>query len=462
MNCKKTMKMAEEKPADICQGCLLTFSGHGFPHLGANKSPGFKAFWAVVLICAFCGFGLHVGVMITKYFQYPYKEITRFDSHGARFPSITICNTVGTSTTHVESALPRTNDVLRRLQGLQIGTSQDIDEDFRNLILSRIESKEGLYANLGENERKNYGYTYDDMFLVCTYGGVRCEESMFQEIEIPGFFNCFTFSNEKSNQTLKTGYEMGLSLILFSETQVSNSYNLFSAIDNAYGMKIFVHETDAYPAVFDHSIDASPGFSTQIGLVQKRMVRLGEPHGECVESGSKHMDSDVIYTQHICTKLCMQNRINETCGCLSTKLPILNENEPTPFCLHYKENMMKIKFIKGILCELDIMETQDIIEETEMCGCLPSCDETSYSISVSQAKWPQASTIEDFFKSMFSSEGGGGLAKKFYHQVIQEKNSTLRALVEESLVSKHFHRVNVYLETLQVQEHREVNLLFNL
>ena len=335
-------------------------------------------------------------------------------------------------------------------------TSGDMTEAEVETLYNRLRQPMGFFENIGD-ESIEIGHQLKDLLVSCTFGGTWCGAVNFTYFQSPTYYNCYTFNggNVSDDKLIarSSGPKEGLSLILYLESDngdnlYNGSYHTLSNVGNAAGVRVVIHRTNSRPSPIDHGQDIPPGFSSSLGMTVGMTERLGEPYGFCREDLTSDSDT-YIYSSHTCLTLCQQNYVMETCACVSSLLPIPENNESNlQYCGTFDpENASH--FFGNIRCEADALEEFSMNETLKQsCECYSPCEERYYTSRISYSYWPLEFYQTSFFEHCVINHPVSPDTKSY--QNLAKFN--VSHLIDTGLIRKNFVRLNVYLEELTVQE----------
>ena len=176
-------------------------------------------------------------------------------------------------------------------------------------------------------------------------------------------------------------------------------------------------------------------------LFQRRTKRLQEPYGDCIQEvdptsihKNLYAESGFSYSLSACLKSCFQENVYRDCQCCDPGYPCssdalqLSTGIPAPggrieYCnISQTEKVNCIDSVAFAFAEHKLGCTQ---------SCPPSCQETTYSATVSTGKWP----TYNYFVALLHSSGFTGN----FSAIVQRYESTVLKL-------------DVYFETLILEK----------
>ncbi|XP_033634311.1 uncharacterized protein LOC117295705 [Asterias rubens] len=271
-------------------------------------------------------------------------------------------------------------------------------------------------VNPSRAELRDLGHEAEDLILQCTYDKRKCSYENFHQFQNKEYGNCFTFnygSKLLENMTTHSGAQYGLHLTLFIEMP-----EYVGILSPEAGARVSIHPHNVPPFPEDDGITVAPGMSTNIGLRQVYIERKGEPYNpKC------HVFTTGLYSRKSCLKTCEQSEMFNRCQCVTD---VLLENKTK--CSFLNQTQQTCKQLIEYLGEEDKLE----------CSCPISCNETSYTKSVSASSWPSERYEEHLQRRLRDSSS----------------DAAMMSASDES-TSKNLLRVRVYFEELNYQSIRE-------
>ena len=287
-NTEDMKTMTREQVNNLLEDFCNTTTAHGFSHLVPCKNKIVTGLWALMIIGAFCGLAFHTESVLRLYLAYEVTESYSAKLDSISFPYVTICNIQEISMHNAKM----NEHILAKL----------------NLTMNNLERDptSDMFMRLGLQNAQLFGHYLKDLIVSCEFAGKTCEMSDFKLEQSPSYFNCFTFTGNKTieRKHLLSGPKNGLSLILFKEEgfhdlDLFRTYNPNSYIENSNGVRIVIHQENTMPDMDEEGLDIAAGFSTNIALQKQRNDRLGAPYGHCEVTPSQGSKYDV-YTQAQC------------------------------------------------------------------------------------------------------------------------------------------------------------------
>ena len=441
---------------------------HGASRVILSKSPLQRWIWLAVFLSAWTMFITQTWLVCQNYLTYPTKINVEINYGNVAFPAITLCNMRGLDfyathklENHYErvwqnetvpvdqsdkflTAFTRYVDYAQR----KLDVSEDLDSD--RIILS----KTVLASNIRYDLLANKSISKEEFFVSCKFRGKDCEEASLAENYDHYYFRCFRYTPPLKGN-LKEGAENGWSAIvltgsgmLVNESQliegnfryIPGLYEKNSPLSGSDGVRVVLHSPGVWPISVDEGFDVPPGYSVSLAFKPRVFIRADPPYGTCFHenpfydginmSSPEIQINKQIYREIECRKMCVQQRVIETCGCYEPSLPGLpllhceeyeadkNTNTFVSNCT-YRRHLGDPRMIISICgyagdvrcpdgrdCEGDVFRKQ--LNETscvrsvkeddispDKCTCSPPCNEVEYDVGYSFSKWPAKGSDAD-------------------------------------------------------------------
>jgi hypothetical protein len=240
--------------------------------LDSNKR--IKFLWITTYIVSWILCFIFTLLSINSYFQY--EVVTKIEIHNellSKFPAVTFCNL--NSFDNID------------LNKIDTKNLEELSEYYTNLIKSNksyTDKKLNWQYKLGllslENSMK-LKYSVENYFkkiiISCTFNTVKCDPSLFS-ITTNGFIGngiCLTFNNNGTLETSLSGFNTGLIIEMFMNTD-NKTFNQFES----NGVIVTIHEPSKYTP-FSKSNIISTGFFTRIAISKLSDIKLNEPYNKC-------------------------------------------------------------------------------------------------------------------------------------------------------------------------------------
>ena len=184
-------------------------------------------------------------------------------------------------------------------------------------------------------------------------------------------------------------------------------------------MSVLVHSSGAVPDMA-YGISIAPGMETNIQLTQSVRTRLGHPYTNCTDKPYLPWDNtSATYTQSYCAKTCMQQKIVDQCGCVSTSISQytiaqLREANFRICQVWYEEDQLIDYFDNCNISKFFMLSST-----TAACNaaCVLPCSELQYDAVTSVMPWP-AEAFLSVFSTYYLAE------ERFYDMLKISENAT--------------------------------------
>ena len=460
---KKEKKKEPTRSRDILRNFCEESTAHGVAHIVREKYFQKRIVWFVLTLTAFSVNLFHISSLVIQYLRFPSEQTSTIELAAVDFPSVTVCNIQPISWTEKQKFLQDnstrffywdniTYNYLKNMSS-DLGKSEEFE-----FVYNRLRQPVGFFENIGE-EAQLVGHQPDDFIMRCKFGAKDCSHANFTYFQDPMYFNCYTFNGGNLSKekliSRTTGPQEGLSLVMYLESDngdniYNDTYYTFSNIGNAAGVRVTIHPPNTRPNPMEQGFDVPPGFSASVGMNVRRITRLGAPFGDCTEDvywGNERF----VYSQQTCLSLCQQRFIMAQCGCVSSYLPIPEDNQSLRYCAYCGTfNSQNVNmFFSNLSCENEkLTEFSQSGEVKTACNCQPPCIEQLYKYHTSYSYWPLEHFQEHFYELYVLSQENYSTLKAY--QNLRRFNTS--DIVRLGLIRKNFVRLNIYLEDLTIEE----------
>ncbi|KAK2151730.1 hypothetical protein LSH36_353g04012 [Paralvinella palmiformis] len=480
---------------------------HGVPKAIKSHSLGGKIFWSLCCFLATSMFMLQLIQLLQKYYSYPKRVTIEVVPLSISFPSISLCNMRNLD----NNIMNRLNKIFKTGNNpaawqLAVNESDDsfikeymkvvskyypmfLNEDADMAIFATVLTRTTLATNINKTIVSKAGVPFKEFIVICRFSGIDCNRTRdFVHFFDPYYYNCFTYNApqpENQNDLLPEGVENGWSTVVLTGSGmlenneeiriIPGSHEYLSPMSSSEGVRVVIHPANTTPFPHTEGFDVPPGYSVTFGVKARQNIRIGSPHGNCSDRNPFHADDTHIrYTLIACQKECLQGAIVRECGCKDISLPgadrypnhiycnaddILSPDcavEATPDCYRNLDILYRrYTCVREMKMKMSRNATANIL-----CGCFPACNEITYDVTYSLAKWPAASFdgdeayIDIFttvdFPSRFSLAEDGQQKMKMYSNYFDPSN--------RRQAMKDFSRLNVYIadsNVLKTEEDRD-------
>ncbi len=393
----------------FCQDTTI----HGAIYLSASVGKTLKIFWLFIMVFSTIGLCIHLGVTVNKYFQYPSERFNSHSQAGIHFPDVTICyinghNKLQSDHRYLDNYIIAQIRKPEYLYGQVVNVS-GVDEE----ILTQLYSPRSLFANMDYTE--NMGFNLEDILIHCSHHTGHCPLNQFKYYKHPYYYNCYTYTGSETINTMITGPEYGLSLILYTASNnlhYNLKYEKSSKVANSEGMRITLQQHGSLPLPTDKGVDIALGYSTNIGLRAKLYKQLGQPYSKCLSKWEDVVNFEnygdlvtkYIYDKKSCFNACFQWHLVEKFGTQSsfTEWAIINPDGKVKYPYYNTINESQPEQVIENINAFNnfVMNTSgQVYYETWKCNsCFSQCKEFVYDTSSSVAVWPRTRIIFMFVK----------------------------------------------------------------
>uniref|UniRef100_A0A1I8J7I0 Amiloride-sensitive sodium channel n=2 Tax=Macrostomum lignano TaxID=282301 RepID=A0A1I8J7I0_9PLAT len=348
--------------AGIVSEFFVTTTAHGFLHIVQN-SIYLRIVWALLIVIAFGGFGLHLSTLVEKYLSYPLTTEIRYSEVEFEFPDVTVCLT--TKYRHclnIDVRDPRiglvTNSTVPSLGNYHFWSALNNTFTFWKQAYGLKDDLLIKYSTVGMR-----GYTYEinitnrrtDIATGIEYKQKALNLDNVVAYDDPELFRCATV-RPKDRAINSVNDAMGLILSIFDQYIGNKTTPL---IDRAWvaGVRVTLSEPNARPNLINSFI-VPPGTIKHTKVSMTRQEKRKTPKQDCYES-SNDLPIQVLnpdgtlssyrYTQSDCRELELQKYVMRKCGCVSNFKLVPAEfkslSGSLKYCLDLDPTILKAKKI---------------------------------------------------------------------------------------------------------------------
>ena len=208
------------------------------------------------------------------------------------------------------------------------------------------------------------------------------------------------------------------------------------------GIWLELHDPDLAPFMLPISGFAlHPGGSYDVKYEISTTYRLPEPYSSCSrnqDNESNERNKTIKYSPIRCVSLCLAKRILSTCGCIyvSGFIVWFKANSTVPYCEDINQPTGKLtEFSKCV----ELTKAPAMSQCPQLCS--PTCTETAYKSTVSEAAWPTTRYHRSFYTTMIQNKS---FQEDFDRYV---SNTSLRTVISENFLKvscylgSHIHRI---------------------
>ena len=436
---KKSQSSVKEVAIEFCNSTTV----HGLQFLTDLGNRWLQLFWFWVVLIGFVGLSVHLYNIINVFLEYKTTEYSYERNDGYNFPDVTICNLNGVSSSNLESLAMKSPEAKYFLD-----TNGNPDK-------AKILSVNDLFWALGDHTLEA-GHSLSDFVLRCRFQGQQCNLTTdFVLFQFSRFFNCYTFKVGRSEQTIITqGIAAGLSLTLFLEpvnTNIRKKYDDKIVVDNIDGVRVALTPPNSLAAVGVMGYDILPGHATSIGFDITEHERLSEPYSTCRGVDSMSLEDNLTYSFTECKNMCIHKHVTGECGCFPTRYVVRKDYTTSNIssCANdiFTEPAITKKMLDCQTTHLQNIETG--LDYAQDCNCHSSCEDTKYSVTISQSEFPSQNSIFSFWDVVLEDHPNRESIKAYnYYKSLQQQNVSTDEL--KAWTRQHFLRLNIYANSKTV------------
>lgn len=375
--------------------------------------------WFLIVTSLFLCFS--VSRLISEYLNYSVNIQTYVSMDApANFPAITFCNHQPFSE-HAyklwrlgEVISPTQFNLVLRQAADRHGNETRDSEDGLSPEAAHFafvfDSVKLYYQNLNWPYQASLGHQRNESIYMCLFrhlggrlsiGGSGCHDSMIRVTQRshPHHFNCHTVSIDP--QYGKQVQEVGLIIWLGPQENFDEMYRqafLLDLFDQAYGLRVAIHEPGQLANLDSHGIQIEPGRMNELNFEVVRNVHMKTPRNPCITKPQmtyQDLDTHYDYEFELCLNTLVQAKVVETCQCLYAYLPrIAVPNNTLPYCGRFltesgQQLMQMPTVLERMRCASDVIsqsaQMKKIFETDGL--CLRRCESVDYVSTVSVTTW---------------------------------------------------------------------------
>ena len=354
---------------------------HGIVHVLKEKSIIKRVIWGLIFFAAASYCLYNIGERASHFASKPSSTTLSVSAQDSvPFPAVTICN-LNPIKKSVAEQLNITDLLKLYYQSNTFFYTRP--QLIYSLVFKNLSANELCNSYLNEIDNSTQSMTLHDLYVngainsseliqQCIFGQeyTICND-MFEPI-ITNLGLCYSINSNKSLlHSRAPGIRAGLNMLI----DIQQFTHYIASLDSTAGVKVLVHSKDVLPDPDESGIAISPGKSTYISLNEEIINdETGNGCGKANErlkyfpdySNSVSSCRAEIYTESIIRK----------CNCVD---PFVTASTDIRLCTI------------GDLCCI-----RDAISNINVTSCLPTCQRTAYSTSVSYAQFPDNTVIEEF------------------------------------------------------------------
>ena len=379
---------------------------HGVIHIFTGKSKIRRFLWLLLVLTSAGGCLYDIAISICR--------LTRGDTDtnvsiqepkSVNFPAITLCNLNIVRRSYLKNVSSELVELIEKVYELE--SNQRCNESVVN------QSFTGLLNESLPDLLWNGRHTAKDTIFMCRFEGQNCSHKNFTPTVMPSGGVCYTFnSGEKPpvQKTKGTGTRFALSLIINVQQR-----EYIASLNQDVGIKIAVHPQGKPPQPDELGIAIPPGKNAFVSVRRLNIIDESSKRG-CRDTQDTHATSFNFqpnsYSESACEIDCLMSNIAQTCGCLGSHIP-----RGIPDGSRFRD--LQNCTIEDICCQIHNASTCVDV-------CPVACNTTLYITETSYSAFP------------------ANYAIKSLNQYGDSINVSIKDLL----------RLNVYFETLTVEERR--------
>ena len=391
---------------------------HGVIHIFSGKSKIRRFLWLVLVLtsAAACLFDIikSIGRLAQGNAE---TAISVVEPDSVDFPAITLCNL---NLVKINSELGMFINQTPTFMHIH-DTSQNCNERVENFPDLLSES----YPDLLWNGR----HTAETTIVRCKFKGQECSHTDFTPILMPSGGVCYTFNGESGPSVRKTegtGTRFALSLIINVQQR-----EYIATLNQDVGVKIAIHPQSELPQPDELGIAIPPGKNAFISIRRLNITNVSS-RKKCRDvqdtKSFKFLQNTYRYSESACEVDCLMSNIAQKCKCLGPFSPPGVSSGPFNF-----HTDLQNCTVRDVCC----LQTQNARPSTSACDCRVACETTLYITETSYSAFPAKYAIDTLFDELENST------------II---NMNINDLDRENFLRENLLGINVYFETLTVEE----------
>ncbi|VDL61956.1 unnamed protein product [Hymenolepis diminuta] len=439
-----------------CRFFLESTSIRGCSRIVRSETHTLRWMWAIYLCSTTLFLIGSILKLVTEYMKYSVNIQTYNEMDAPMdFPTVTFCNHQPFSERAYELwkngsviSPTRFNQLVRHraaelfARSIQIPLNDNGTVRILNKSLMYESLRQGIvydslplyYQSVQWPSQIDLGHDPKDLIALCLfqYGnqyavtGPGCEDAVLRvkRLSDPKFFNCY--SVEIIKEFSKSIKELGLILWLGPDENHGKEDRqafLFDLFEQAYGIKVSIHEPGQMVNLDKYSFQIAPGRMNELTFQTVKIHHYDRPPKPCTHNPTQiYTDLNELYNYQfeVCLNSHLQRRIVEECGCLYAYYPRIYEpNKTLPYCGRLIDDSMRLMDMKVVEkhehCAEGIVKNaaayRKAIEDSETCK--RRCVSVEYESQVSVTKW-RATAWQLYWSlktsSLFDSVANGSLS----------------------------------------------------
>ena len=353
--------------------------------INPKHSSWIRLAWLLFFLLMLATYLFMLNQTLIEYFQYPVVTNVEYrTTDSIAFPSVTICN----YNIHRYSAIVKDNTALYVYKSTP--TIKGLPQPSEHVNMSEVD-----WVALN----REWAHQPEDMYLECAFDSQQqtpcnVNKEVTWTMSPDGY--CHTFNSQELiykygvKVTTRSGGNYGLTILVNLET-----YDYLFPISNASGIQVLVHDPHVLPDVKEMGFAVSAGTETLAAIKKTQVKRLPEPYAKapnlCENSHTPGYKNPLKYFSHYSLSACLREcRIKNQlsiCGCAGH--------------IYGGVNVTICPYLQFVSCSFAATDQYDADPSIEAgCGCLPTCEETIYDVSVSSSGMPNDYSRETLAKSL--------------------------------------------------------------
>lgn len=354
---------------------------HGFHFLFDSNSTVRRIIWLILMLVCLVILAFTIKENYLKLLRYE-SLVTKDIENSKRllFPAVSICN----QNMLLKSKIQDT-DAQLYLDGIDYLMPANPGRD------DTQQAPRGVGASFDiEKAVREAGHNLTAMLKFCSWRGERCGAENFTTFV--SFYRglCYTFNSGAPGHPLldvtSSGITQALSLII--DVQPNEYYGPFSY--EGTGLKVLLHDQNAFPDIENLGMDVTPGYNTNIRIQRSKMINLEPPFQP--PCGARQLVTTKIYSTSTCYYECYQKKLMDVCNCRSLGMPYGGEFNVSKFC--------STEEIRNC-----ILPTTASLNPSD-CDCPVQCEKIKYGLQLSSAYFPSLHFWDALYKLFNGTDNG--------------------------------------------------------
>lgn len=390
---------------------------HGIIHIFSGKSKIRRFLWLVLVVTSATGCLYDIIKSVHRLTRGSTDTtVSVVEPDTVDFPAVTLCNLNIVRRSYLENLSSGVRELIENAPYVY-DSAQQCNKKIKNFTGPLNES----FPNLLWNGR----HTAEDTIFRCKFKGQACTYVDFTQTLMPSGGVCYTFNGERGpsiRKTNGTGTRFALSLIINVQ-----QHEYIAALNQDVGIKIAVHPQSELPQPDDLGIAIPPGKNAFVS-VRRLNVTNKSTRRKCRDvqdsKSFRFLRNMYSYSESVCEIDCLMSNIAQNCGCLGPGTPAGASGG-------YNSHNLQNCTIGDICCQIHNATIST-------CDCRVACETTMYITETSYSAFPANYAMETFFEEV--------------QQQYQDTSRAINISNRDDFLRENFLGVNVYFETLTVEE----------